>query len=102
MISSCLKEDGELACSKDVDANNSFTAFQGLDEILIGLADCVACYGSATAEVSLMSQKFTIVKLQDRKKSLGYHLSSYLIESFFSALLSWLLFFSLPMLSVIE
>lgn len=50
MISSCLKEDGGLACSKDVNANNSFTAFQGLDEILIGLADCVACYGSATAE----------------------------------------------------
>lgn len=50
MISSCLNEDGELACSKDMDANNSFTTFQGLDEILIGLADCVAYYGSATAE----------------------------------------------------
>lgn len=70
MISSCLNEDGELACSKDMDANNSFTTFQGLDEILIGLADCVAYYGSATAEVSLMSQKFTILKLQDNKNHL--------------------------------
>ncbi|XP_057802039.1 protein SENSITIVE TO UV 2 [Salvia miltiorrhiza] len=49
MISSCLKEDGDLTCSKDINDNN-FPTFQGLNEILIGLADCVACYGSATAE----------------------------------------------------
>ncbi|KAH6783463.1 hypothetical protein C2S52_008422 [Perilla frutescens var. hirtella] len=48
-ISSCLKEDGELVCSKDMNAN-SFPTFQELNEILIGLADCVACYGSATVE----------------------------------------------------
>ena len=51
MISSCLKEDGDLSHSKDISGNN-FPSFQVLNEILIGLAHCVACCGSATAEVS--------------------------------------------------
>ncbi|KAG6391438.1 hypothetical protein SASPL_149192 [Salvia splendens] len=49
MISSCLKEDGDLSYSKDISGNN-FPSFQVLNEILIGLAHCVACCGSATAE----------------------------------------------------
>lgn len=48
MIFSCLNEDGELMCSKDMNANSFPT--QELNAILIGLADCVACYGSGTAE----------------------------------------------------
>ncbi|XP_047974893.1 protein SENSITIVE TO UV 2 isoform X2 [Salvia hispanica] len=49
VISSCLKEDGDLSHSKDISGNN-FPSFQVLNEILIGLAHCVACCGSATAE----------------------------------------------------
>lgn len=89
MIFSCLKEDGELTCSKDIKANY-FPTFQELNEILIGLADCVAFHGSATAEVGLIFLKFTIAKLQDNIKnknknvgylhcSPGYHLINYLV-----------------------
>ncbi|KAL8547703.1 hypothetical protein ACS0TY_007140 [Phlomoides rotata] len=45
----------------------SFPTSQCLNEILIRLADCVACYGSATPEVNLTFQILTIAKLQDVK-----------------------------------
>ncbi|KAK4435515.1 protein SENSITIVE TO UV 2 [Sesamum alatum] len=48
-LSSGLEEDVEHACSKDIN-DKSISTFQGLNEILIGLADCVACYGTASAE----------------------------------------------------
>ncbi|XP_020550809.1 uncharacterized protein LOC105165127 isoform X2 [Sesamum indicum] len=40
------EEDGD---SKDIN-DKSISTFQVLNEILIGLADCVACYGTASAE----------------------------------------------------
>ncbi|KAK6137250.1 hypothetical protein DH2020_028997 [Rehmannia glutinosa] len=56
MLCSGFEEDGERACSKDIDDKNTST-FHGLNEILIGLAECVACYGSASAAVSFTFQK---------------------------------------------
>ncbi|KAI3468576.1 hypothetical protein Pfo_025239 [Paulownia fortunei] len=49
MLCAGFEEDGERACSKD-NNDKSISTFQGLNELLIGLSDCVACYGSATAE----------------------------------------------------
>ncbi|KAG8375154.1 hypothetical protein BUALT_Bualt10G0070900 [Buddleja alternifolia] len=49
MLCSGLKEDGDHACSNDYNGK-SISTFQGLNEILVGLADCVACCGSATVE----------------------------------------------------
>ncbi|EYU23287.1 hypothetical protein MIMGU_mgv1a020301mg, partial [Erythranthe guttata] len=43
MLCSGSKQDGEQLASE-------FSSFQGFNEILIGLADCVASYRSATAE----------------------------------------------------
>lgn len=51
------EEDGD---SKDIN-DKSISTFQVLNEILIGLADCVACYGTASAEVSLTFQAFAVV-----------------------------------------
>ncbi|KAL8521340.1 hypothetical protein ACS0TY_011753 [Phlomoides rotata] len=49
MISSRLQGDEELAYCKGIN-DKSFPTSQCLNEILIRLADCVACYGSATPE----------------------------------------------------
>ncbi|PIN23812.1 hypothetical protein CDL12_03459 [Handroanthus impetiginosus] len=49
MLCSGFNEEREHACSQDIN-DKSISAFQWLNEILIGLADCVAFYGSATAE----------------------------------------------------
>ncbi|KAL0393716.1 UNVERIFIED_CONTAM: protein SENSITIVE TO UV 2 [Sesamum latifolium] len=45
-LCSGLEEDGD---SKDIN-DKSISTFQALNEILIGLADCVACYKTASAE----------------------------------------------------
>ncbi|KAL0312413.1 UNVERIFIED_CONTAM: protein SENSITIVE TO UV 2 [Sesamum radiatum] len=45
-LCSGLEEDGD---SKDIN-DRSISTFQALNEILISLADCVACYGTASAE----------------------------------------------------
>lgn len=77
MLCSGFKEDVEPACSKGIyDTSNSI--FQWLNEILIGLADCVAFYGSATAEVISSFQKLTMVKLQNVELVLTYHIGIYL------------------------
>lgn len=51
MLCSGLKEDGEPACPEGINDKNTST-LQGFNDILIGLADCVAFSGSATTEVS--------------------------------------------------
>ncbi|KAL6533634.1 hypothetical protein OROHE_013467 [Orobanche hederae] len=44
-----FEEDGECARSNDINEKSTST-FHGFHEILIGLADCVACYGSYSAQ----------------------------------------------------
>ncbi|KAL3635795.1 hypothetical protein CASFOL_020342 [Castilleja foliolosa] len=60
MLCSGFEVDGERACSKDIIENTS--TFNGLNEILNGLADCVACYGSSSAqEMKLRKNAITLL-----------------------------------------
>ncbi|GER56255.1 binding protein [Striga asiatica] len=67
LLCSNYEEDGALATSNDI-TNRSGSTFNGLNEILIGLADCLACYRSASAEVSLPFQLFRRLQFQGEMK----------------------------------
>ncbi|XP_051137244.1 protein SENSITIVE TO UV 2 isoform X2 [Andrographis paniculata] len=59
MLSSGSKEDRDLSSSKDIDENN-YSTFQELNNILTGFADCLACYGSSTAEEMVLRRNAII------------------------------------------
>ncbi|KAK6158457.1 hypothetical protein DH2020_005771 [Rehmannia glutinosa] len=77
MLCSGFEEDGERACSKDIDDKNTST-FHGLNEILIGLAECVACYGSASAaEMKLRRNTITLLAFMGSAGKSGFQILLY-------------------------
>ncbi|KAK6158486.1 hypothetical protein DH2020_005800 [Rehmannia glutinosa] len=77
MLCSGFEEDGERACSKDIDDKNTST-FHGFNEILIGLAECVACYGSASAaEMRLRRNAISLLAFMGSAGKSGFQILLY-------------------------